>query len=81
MEEKSVAIALRYIREHVQEQIQVDEVAVAAMISRRTLENKFRETLGRTVHKEIKRVRANHIGQETTPKQIFRYIANLRKIG
>ena len=63
IEDQAVVQALRYIGEQVLRPIQVNEVATAVSVSRRTLENKFRENLSRTVHQEIKRVRINQIAQ------------------
>ncbi|MCA9240543.1 MAG: substrate-binding domain-containing protein [Planctomycetales bacterium] len=49
--------ALRFIREHAQDPIEVAEIAEHVAISRRTLETKFRATLGRTPALELRRVR------------------------
>ncbi len=56
-----VAAALRFIREHADEYIQVNDVIQALCVSRRTLYAKFRKILGRSVHNEIVRVRLARI--------------------
>jgi LacI family transcriptional regulator len=56
-----VAAALRFIREHADEYIQVNDVIQALCVSRRTLYAKFRKMLGRSVHDEIVRVRLARI--------------------
>lgn len=57
VEDKDLAEALRFIRQHSKEAIQVGEVADAVGVSRRVLEKRFRKILGRSLHDEIKRVR------------------------
>lgn len=55
--DKAMASALRFIRENAHRPVQVDDVARAAHVSRRTLENRFRSLLDRTVHEVIRRER------------------------
>ncbi len=57
VEDPELAQALRMIREHACDPISVDNVLDAIMVSRRTLERRFKETLGRTPHQEILRHR------------------------
>jgi LacI family transcriptional regulator len=57
VEDETVAAALTFIATHGHEAIGVDDVARAAHTSRRTLEYRFREHLGRTVAEEIRRLR------------------------
>jgi LacI family transcriptional regulator len=52
-----VAKALRFIAENGQDRIKVNDVASAVAITRRTLERKFRDSLGRTIAEEIARLR------------------------
>ena len=52
-----VTRALRFIAENSQRRIQVKDVASAVAASRRTLERRFREALGRAVADEITRLR------------------------
>ena len=55
--DRPVQEALRFIREHVNQPVQVQSVARAAGCSRRILEMRFRRLLGRTPHEEIRRAR------------------------
>lgn len=48
-----VAAAVRFIREHLAEPIQVSDVADAVHLSRRALEDRFRAALQRTPHDQI----------------------------
>lgn len=57
VDDPSVAAALRFIREHACEGIEVPDVVHHAGVSRSVLQRRFREKLGRTVHDEILRVR------------------------
>jgi len=52
-----VARALRFIAEHSHERIQVKHVAAAVAATRRTLERRFRESVGRAIADEITRMR------------------------
>jgi LacI family transcriptional regulator len=52
--------ALRFIRQHACNGIDVDDVATAACISRRALERRFREHFDRTPKSEILRVQLEH---------------------
>ncbi len=52
-----VARAMRYILEHGHQRIKVNNVAVAVATTRRTLERRFRESLGRSIAAEITRLR------------------------
>lgn len=56
---EGVAAALRFIRDHAAEPIQVLDVARHVGVSRSTLDNHFRAVMGRTTHDEIERVRLN----------------------
>jgi len=57
--DQSVAAALRYIRQHAGESVTAADVVTASGASRRVLEKRFRHTLGRTIHDEVRRVRIN----------------------
>jgi LacI family transcriptional regulator len=57
VDDRSVAQALRYIREHGCEAIEVDDVVERVPLSRSVLQRRFRTLLGRSVHDEIVRVR------------------------
>jgi LacI family transcriptional regulator len=60
VEDRDVISALSFIREHRNELIQVQDVADAVSVSRRTLEVKFRRYLNKSLLEEIKQV---HIDQ------------------
>lgn len=60
-EDPLVSEAMHAIAERVHQPIGVDELAESVGMARRTLERKFEETLGRSVHSEIRRIRAEHI--------------------
>jgi LacI family transcriptional regulator len=51
-----VAEALEYIREHACRPLHVNDVLELARMSRSTLESRFRESIGRTIHAEIRRI-------------------------
>jgi len=57
VEDADLEAAVRYIRQHAPEPIQVDDVAAAVGIARRSLERKFHDGLGRSPAAEIRRVR------------------------
>lgn len=61
IEDKQVAKAVHFIRNHSNEVIQVGNVAEAAGLSRRTLEQRFRKILGHSVLEEIKYARVNQM--------------------
>lgn len=56
----NVAIALHYIWEHFRELITVDDVARQTYLSRRHLQDRFREHVGRTLYEEITHQRLNY---------------------
>lgn len=57
VDDPHVAAALRYIREYARDGINVDDVVRNAAMSRSTLQRRFQNLLGRTLHDEILRVR------------------------
>ncbi len=59
----NVAAAIRFIRRNARKKIVIEEVVEKTSLSRRVLEKRFRETLGRTILDEIRRVRSNLISQ------------------
>jgi len=61
VEDRQVVAALHFIRAHFQEMILVGDVAEAAGLSRRTLEQRFRRLLQHSVHEEIVRTRVNQM--------------------
>lgn len=56
-EDVHVAAALRFIRDHAREPIGVDDVVEAAGVSRRGLEIRFQQVLGRSIRGEVERTR------------------------
>lgn len=60
-EDKEVTKALKFINEHSKEPIDVNEVVDSATLSRRVLERRFRQVLGRSIFEEIRRVRVEQI--------------------
>ncbi|MCF7972923.1 MAG: DNA-binding transcriptional regulator [Phycisphaerae bacterium] len=65
-----VSTALRFIREHADKSIQVNDVIQVLCVSRRTLYAKFHKALGRSVHDEIVRVRLARIKSLLTDTQL-----------
>jgi len=63
IEDSEVATAVRFIREHAKETIQVQDVVNAVTLSRRGLEKRFRRVLGRSVLTEIRRVRVGQVAR------------------
>lgn len=54
--DSAAADAVRFIRDHSAAPIQVDDVVAATGVSRRSLERRFQEHLGRTIAHEIRRM-------------------------
>jgi LacI family transcriptional regulator len=63
VEDAHLAKALRFIRDRVKESPSVETVARSAGISRRALEKRFRDSLGRSVLDEVRRVRTDQIAR------------------
>jgi LacI family transcriptional regulator len=61
IEDPEVAKAVRFIREHACEGIRVDDVLDQVALSRRTLEMRFRDAVGRPPHVEIRRVQLERV--------------------
>jgi LacI family transcriptional regulator len=57
MEDRDVATAVRFIREHVSSPISVPDILEVTAMSRRALEQRFQRLLGRSPAEEIRRVR------------------------
>lgn len=55
--DEQISAAVRYIRDHACEDISVERLLEHCKLSRRTLERRFKELLGRTPNAEILRVR------------------------
>jgi LacI family transcriptional regulator len=63
IEDKQVAEAVNFIRNHSKEIIQVGDVAEAVGLSRRALEQRFGKVLAHSVHEEIKYARVNQMAK------------------
>ena len=63
IEQPEIVSALRFIQQNTRAVIGVNDVADAAAMSRRTLQKKFQESLGRSVHQEIRRARTDEIAR------------------
>ena len=63
MEDRQIAAAARFIREHACEDIDVSHVLRAVPMSRSTLDRRFLKILGRSPKDEILRVRLNRVKQ------------------
>jgi LacI family transcriptional regulator len=61
IEDPEVAKAVRFIREHACEGIRVDDVLDQVALSRRSLEMRFRDAVGRPPHVEIRRVQLERV--------------------
>jgi LacI family transcriptional regulator len=63
VEDENLAKALHFIRDHAAAGLSVTDVARAAGLSRRSLEQRFRTVLGHSVLQEIRRLRVDHIAR------------------
>ena len=63
IEDRNVARAVHFIRQHACDGIKVTDVLKAVPHSRTLLEGRFKKLLGRTPHEEILRVRLNRVKQ------------------
>ena len=63
IKDADVAAALRFIRQHACEGIQVRDVVRAVAISRSALESRVQGVTGRTIHAEIQRVQIDRARQ------------------
>ncbi len=76
-EDPVLAQAIRFIRDYSARPIQVTDVLEAMSVSLRTLQQRFHDVLGRTIHDEIKRARIERVAQmliqtDLSVKQIAR---------
>jgi LacI family transcriptional regulator len=60
-EDAELAKAISFIRQNFRSTIQVADVVKATSLSRRTLEQRFKQKLNRSINSEIKRLRIEHI--------------------
>jgi LacI family transcriptional regulator len=63
IDDAEIAAALRFIRQHACDGINVSDVLKQTVLSRRVLESRFRRILGRTPHEEITRLRIERVKQ------------------
>lgn len=63
VEDREVSEAIRFIRRNADCPLQVDDVAEAIALSRRSLQQRFSKAIGRSVHSQILRERVNRITQ------------------
>lgn len=66
IDDRNVARAIHYIRQHACNGISVQDVLKAVPQSRRLLESRFRNLIGRTPHEEILRVKLDRVKQLLT---------------
>jgi LacI family transcriptional regulator len=58
-----VASAIRFIKENAKNKILVNDVVKTTRVSRRTLEQRFRKTIHRSVYDEIRQIRVEWISR------------------
>ncbi len=63
VEDRELAKICRYIRQHACDGINVNDITAASLLSRRQLERRFREVLGRTPHQEITAIQIERVKQ------------------
>lgn len=56
-----IAQAVQFIREHVREPIQIDDLLNRIPVSRRSLCDRFKQAMGQSIHQYIKKHRIGHI--------------------
>ncbi|MBI1934012.1 MAG: DNA-binding transcriptional regulator [Ignavibacteriales bacterium] len=61
--DKEVAEAIKFIRNNAKNKIQIKDVVKQTCLGKRSLENRFKKTLHRTINQEIRRVRTEMIKQ------------------
>lgn len=66
IDDREIARAVRYIREHANEQIRIDAVLDGLPLSRRIFERRFKKLLGHSPHEEITRVRLTRVKELLT---------------
>jgi LacI family transcriptional regulator len=59
--DREIAVAIRYLREHACEEIDIDDLAVQLKVSRSTLGRWCSKSLGRSPSEEITRIRLNRV--------------------
>ena len=90
IEDRELADAIRFIRDHACEGIRIGDVLRQVALSHSTLANRFKTAMGRTIHAEIERVRLDRakdlIAHTSMPlKQVaiqagFKYVQYMTKL-
>jgi LacI family transcriptional regulator len=70
IDDRHIAHATRFIREHAHEQINIEDVLKVVPLSRRVFESRFKKILGHTPHEEIIRVRMNRVKELLTETEL-----------
>lgn len=63
IEDTELVRAIRFIRRHTGEPIQVSDIVATVTVSRRVLERRFQELLKKSIHDEIRRVRVEGVAR------------------
>ena len=63
MEDRSVAVAIHFIKENLFKSISVDDVVEATRVARRTLQMRFKREIGRTIADEIRRLKSDQVAR------------------
>ncbi|MCA9017560.1 MAG: substrate-binding domain-containing protein [Planctomycetaceae bacterium] len=63
IDDKFISDAVRFIRQHACDGINVRDVLMSVPLSRRILENRFQKFIGRSPHEEIMRIRLDRVKQ------------------
>lgn len=70
MDDRGVAIAIHYIKQHLTENFGVNEVIDAVGIPRRTLQLRFKKEIGRTIFEEIRRLKVEQVAKMLATTQL-----------
>jgi LacI family transcriptional regulator len=63
MEDRSVAVAIHFIKQNLFKNISVDDVVDATRMARRTLQMRFKREIGRTIADEIRRLKSDQVAR------------------
>ena len=63
VDDRDVVAAIRFIRQNAKAKIKVNDVVKQTYLSRRSLENRFRKILNRSIQEEIRKARTEQISQ------------------
>ena len=72
IDDAEISAAVRYIRNHAQDPMNIKDILGQVAISRKTMERRFKEFLGRTPRAEIARVRLERSPRTCWPSPICR---------